>query len=308
LTVSDPQSQGTAVSLKNYYLELRTAGGNFDAYGTASRPGAVTFTQPTVFVYTSDDVRVPTGAATTRNNQNSVWTELLNMTPSNSSFTGLTSVGQSFVDPAGGPTITLQAISATGATIAITNPKGSGSPTCIDGTALSGAGPTTCGAGEGGTGGTGGAGTGGTSGTGGVGGMATGGRATGGVPTGGAGGSKNGTGGGSSTGGAHTGGNVTAGGAAGHATTGGAPATGGRAGGTDAGINDNSTPPNGQLPGPSEIVGGCDCDTAPSAGSSSTGLALAAAVLLCLKRRRRETETCRARVRRPRGSRRIPSC
>ena len=34
LTVSDPQSTSTAVNLNNYYVELRTAGGIFDAYAT----------------------------------------------------------------------------------------------------------------------------------------------------------------------------------------------------------------------------------------------------------------------------------
>ena len=49
------------VSLKNYYVELRTAGGIFDTYGTTGRGGgSVTFTAPTVFIYASDDVKTPT--------------------------------------------------------------------------------------------------------------------------------------------------------------------------------------------------------------------------------------------------------
>ncbi len=178
LPVSDPQAgANTVVNLRNYYLDLRVAGGTFDAYGAARGQGAgITFTAPTVFIYTSDDVRNPT--TTTRNGttsvtqQSSVWTELLNTTPTGTTFTGLTAAGQSFVDPAGGPTITLMSISAAGAVVQVTNPMNTNPPTCLDGTTppTSGAamGSTSCGpvtTSDGGIVGTGGApGTGGASG------------------------------------------------------------------------------------------------------------------------------------------------
>jgi len=292
LTVSDPQSTGTAVSLKNYYVELRTAGGIFDAYGTSARAGAVTFTQPTVFIYASDDVRVPTGAATVGRNQNSVWTELLNMTPSSTSFTGLTTAGQSFTDPAGGPVITLQSISATGAVIAVTNAKGSGSPTCIDGSALAGNGPTTCGATAGGTGGT--SGMGGSAGTGGS--MMGGATGTGGVrAAGGAtgtGGTPGRTGGTAATGGrsaggqtGETGGTATGGsGPSGGKATGGTTATGGQNGNHQGGGTET---PSDETPNRSnEIVGGCSCDLTPSGASPTLGFAFIGAVLVLSRRRR----------------------
>jgi hypothetical protein len=139
-TVGDPQATNTAVNLKNYYVELRAAAGVFDQYSTNRGPGgAVAYTQPTVSVYVSDDVR--TGTSTGRGGGgNSVWTELLNMTPSSTTFTGLTTAGQSFGDPAGGPTITLESISSTGATVSVTVPNGDGGPMCSDGTPLVGAG------------------------------------------------------------------------------------------------------------------------------------------------------------------------
>jgi hypothetical protein len=144
LTVNDPQATTTTVNLKNYYVELRTATGTFDAYSTAGRGGGagggVTFSGPTVDVYVSDDVRAGTSTGRGGGGQNSVWTELLNMTPGSTPFTGLTAAGQSFTDPAGGPTITLQSISATGAIVGVTVPSGTGGPTCIDGTMLTGSG------------------------------------------------------------------------------------------------------------------------------------------------------------------------
>ena len=62
LPVSDPQAgANTMVNLRNYYLDLRVAAGTFDAYGNARGQGtAITFTAPTVFIYTSDNVRNPT--------------------------------------------------------------------------------------------------------------------------------------------------------------------------------------------------------------------------------------------------------
>jgi len=140
-TVSDPQSSGTAVNLKNYYVELRAPAGVFDQYSNTRGAGSgVAFTQPVVSIYASDDVR--TGAAVGRGggNSNSVWTELLNMTPGAATFTGLTTPGQSFTDPSGSPTITLESISADGAVVAVTVAGGTGAATCADGTTLVGSG------------------------------------------------------------------------------------------------------------------------------------------------------------------------
>jgi hypothetical protein len=138
--VSDPQSTNTMVNLRNFYLVLRTASGSFDTYTTGTaRAGGTVFTGPTVYVYVSDNVRPP--AAGTARGQSSVWTELLTMTPAATpSYTGLTTVGQTFTDPTpGGATITLRAISATGATVEVSRPGAAATaavPTCLDGTAL----------------------------------------------------------------------------------------------------------------------------------------------------------------------------
>jgi hypothetical protein len=144
LVVSDPQATTTAVNLKNYYVELRAAAGSFDGYTAAGRGGGagagVAYTGPTVYLYASDDVHPGTTVRGSTVTRNSVWTELINMNPAATPFTGLTTVGQSFQDPAGGATITLQSISATGAIIGVTVPNGTGGPTCIDGTTLTGAG------------------------------------------------------------------------------------------------------------------------------------------------------------------------
>ena len=164
LPVSDPQATTTTVNLNDYYVELRTAGGIFDTFSTTGGRGGgfggggTTFTAPTVFIYASDNVRVPPAMPTGRGGggaQNSVWTELINTTPSGTPFTGLTAAGQSFTDSAGGATITLQSISATGASVTVTYPDGgTGSPTCIDGTALTAPGPASCAGSAAGTGGT----------------------------------------------------------------------------------------------------------------------------------------------------------
>ena len=178
LPVSDPQATSTTVNLNDYYVELRTAGGIFDTFSTTGGRGggfggSTTFTAPTVFIYASDNVRVPPAMPTGRGGggaQNSVWTELINTTPSGTPFTGLTAAGQSFSDPAGGATITLQSISATGASVTVTYPDGgTGSPTCIDGTTLTAPGPASCAGSPAGTGGTNGSSaTGGAPGTGGA--------------------------------------------------------------------------------------------------------------------------------------------
>ena len=295
LPVSDPQAgSGTMVNLRNYYLDLRVAAGTFDTYGNARGQGAgITFTGPTVFIYTSDDVRNPT-QTTGRNGtvsttqQSSVWTELLNTTPSGTTFTGLTAAGQSFVDPAGGPTITLMSISATGAVVQITNPMSTAGPTCLDGTTPptsgSAMGSTACGPittsdggivtpppppppRDGGTG-TGGAGMGGAKGTGGaagVGGMSGG--STGGTTGGGMGGTL-GPGSGGSTGTAGSSG--TAGGS-GTGSGGGGPS--GEGGKGAPGINTG-------------VTGGCNCSVPSSNAPAWTSMLGVVAVGLLRRRRR----------------------
>jgi MYXO-CTERM domain-containing protein len=260
LTVSDPQSTSTAVNLNNYYVELRVAGGTFDAYATRTPTSGVVFTAPTVFIYASDNVRVPTTSSRgTVSQQNSVWTELLNMNPSASAFAGLTTAGQSFVDPAGGPTITLTSISATGATVTVSYPNGgTGSPTCIDGTALTAPGPTSCTASTTGTGGT----------TGAAGATGTGGTGTGGSTT------VTGTGGTTTTG------------------TGGATGTTGAGGTTNAGTGGATgagTGTGGSTPSETATVtGGCSCSFDPShPAGSGPGLWLALSGLVGLVRARR---------------------
>jgi MYXO-CTERM domain-containing protein len=294
LTVSDPQATTTAVNLKDYYVELRTSGGLFDAYSTSTRGSTVTFSAPTVFVYTSDDVHVP--SSTSRNIQNSVWTELLNMSPSGTSFTGLTAAGQSFADPAGGPTITLKSISATGATVDVSYPNGgSGSPTCIDGSTLAAPGPTSCGgvaSGTGGGTGSGGAGaTGGSTGSGGA--TATGGSSG----RGGTGGSASGSGGRSGSGGtgAGTGGMTglpgTGGGSGGVGA--GAGGTPGSASGTGGSATGGTTTAGGTgvdgAPGET-LMGGCSCTTEPGGtgrGGGAVWLSVALGLTLIRARRRR---------------------
>jgi hypothetical protein len=269
LTVSDPQSTGTTVNLRNYYVELRTQSGGFDTYSTTGggRQSSVTFTAPTVFIYTSDDVRIPTTTGR-GGGQNSVWTELLTMAPTGTTFTGLTTAGQSFVDPAGGPTITLRSISAAGAVIDVTNPSAAATamPTCIDGTMLTLSGPTTCGGVSTGVGGAPGGTDAGVPGTGGAVGGTGGVRGTGGTPGAGVGGSSGGTGGmpGTTTG--------TGGSSGGPAGTGGAPLPG-----VDGGApHDVGT-----------VTGGCGCNV--PTGTAPLWTSVAAAVAVGLLRRRRRT-------------------
>lgn len=295
LPVSDPQSTSTTVNLNNYYVELRTSGGIFDTYSTSTR-GTV-FSAPTVFVYVSDNVRPP---AATGRGQSSVWTELLNMTPTGTAYTGLTTAGQTFVDPAGGPTIKLESISATGATVSVTYPNGgTGSPTCIDGTALTAPGPSlgSCTGSPPATG-AGGA----TTGTGGITGTTGGGGArstgTGGTTTGTAGrsgmsatGGTNGSAGRSGSGGATaTGGTTVVTGSGGVRGTGGSSNTGGATGGSATGGTNGLTGSGGTagLGAPGEtLTGGCSCSTDPAHPGSRTAVWLSLAVGLVLARGRR---------------------
>jgi MYXO-CTERM domain-containing protein len=282
LTVSDPQAgANTMVSLKNYYLDLRVAAGTFDAYGNARGQGtAITFTAPTVFIYTSDNVRNPT--QTTRNGvtsltqQSSVWTELLNTTPSGTTFTGLTAAGQSFTDPAGGPTITLMAISAAGATVQVTS-AGNANPTatCLDGTmppTSGGAmGSTTCGAVTTSDGGI--IGTGGAPGIGGNAGGMGGRRMDGGVGMGG----MTGTGMGG----------MTATGTGGMTTTGGGGSTGTAGNGGPDGIGGSTgVGGKGAGEGPGGVTGGCGCSV-PSSHAPAWASIFGLVAVGLLRRRRR---------------------
>jgi MYXO-CTERM domain-containing protein len=285
LPVGDPQAgANTTVNLRNYFLDLRIAAGTFDAYGRTGGQGAgVTFTAPTVFIYTSDNVRNPT-QTTGRNGtvsttqQSSVWTELLNTTPTGTAFTGLTAVGQSFADPAGGPTITLTAISATGATVQVTNAANSAvTATCLDGTTppTSGAamGSTTCGPVTGADGGVV-TGAGGATGTGGAaGGM--GGRGMGGT-TGGGGMTATGMGG--TPGG--TGGMTGSAGSTGTAGNGGPSGTGGSTTGAGGSKGEGEGPGNG-------VTGGCNCSV--SSGDAPAWASIFGIIAVGLLRRRRRS-------------------
>jgi MYXO-CTERM domain-containing protein len=202
--------QGSAPTLTHYYLELRTPVG-FD-----SKVG------PMVVVSIGPDFDLQRSAP---------YVYVLDNTPGDSQGTvngGLTA-GQTFTDPAGGVSFTVSAIDNTHAEVTITG-AGTGSDTCLDGSAFTLPGPdaTSCvaiGSGGGAGGGT--STTGGNSSTGGTGG--TGGKAG----TGGAGG-KAGSGGSGGKGGA-SGGGASAG-AGGKGSNGGGNA-GGSVGGNTGGTN-----------------------------------------------------------------------
>ena len=112
-----------------YYLELRTRTG-FDQSQT---------TYPTVLVRVGPDYRSRT--------QTGLHTWILDMNPATTgqnSFDGL-GAGQSFTDPAGGVSFSVQSISATSASIQVTVPTNTAN-TCAGGGNITAPGPTTCGA------------------------------------------------------------------------------------------------------------------------------------------------------------------
>ena len=271
---STSQSNGN-VTLSNYYIELRTATG----LDTGMTPG--------VYVHLAGNVPGPAS--------NGPRTFLLDMQPSSNGFNPMT-VGQTFNDPAGGASFTLNSFDATSASVTVTV-GGSAANTCINGTTISGGGPTSCG--SGGTGGMGGAGAGGKGGAG-AGGAGAGGKGGAGAGGAGAGGTGAGTGGatggvagaagfggaGGDLGGAGGGGGIDVGGAGGLSggaagtptagaagTPGGAPsagAAGAPAAGTGAVVTGGAAgagvPPGGSgtviPPGRNDIVGddgGCGC-------------------------------------------------
>ena len=131
------------------------------------------FSKPTGAMY--DGVQIRVGQQYLKPSDDGRHSWILNMHPGtqNVAFT----VGQTFTDPAGSPTITVVAATGGKATIKVEfTGGGSGAPTCLDGTMLTAPGPQSCG-GPVGTGGAGGAGTGGAGGSTGTGGASGGGNA-----------------------------------------------------------------------------------------------------------------------------------
>jgi MYXO-CTERM domain-containing protein len=259
-TTTTSQSNGN-VTMGFYYLELRGGQG----MDTGMKTG--------VYVHAAADIPAPT--------QNGARTFLLDMNPATTAWDPMT-VGQTFTDPAGGVSFTLNSADTSSASVTVTITGGTGDNTCVDGTTLEGSGPATCGSGpDGGTS------TGSDSGTTGAGGATgTGGRA--------------GTGGSSGTGGRGTGGALGAGGApgAGGATGAGGSSTGAGgstagAGGTSSGAGGSATGAGGSPGGDltNNVTGGCACDLgAPASGSASMshlGLLLGGVALLVARRRRR---------------------
>ena len=163
-TTTTSQSNGN-VTIGFYYLELRGGQG----MDTGMKTG--------VYVHAAADIPAPT--------QNGARTFLLDMNPATTAWDPMT-VGQTFTDPAGGVSFTLNSADTSSASVTVTITGGTGANTCVDNSTLVGSGPATCGSGpDGGTdagsdSGTGGAtGTGGRAGTGG--GSGSGGRGMGGA-------------------------------------------------------------------------------------------------------------------------------
>jgi hypothetical protein len=119
--IQDPENDTD--TLANYYVELRAPGGTFDTTLAAG-----------VYVYAAADVPTADTAG---------HTYILDMNPQTSAFDPL-SQGQTYTDPGGAITITLVSVSASGATVQVTVPGGTGASTCIDGTTLTGSGPLAC--------------------------------------------------------------------------------------------------------------------------------------------------------------------
>jgi len=138
----------TVETLAYYYVELRSPIGFDGLLGNRS------MLTPQVLIHAGNDLR--------SREETGVHTFLLDMTPTTTGGSGFGDaalpVGSTFTDPAGGVSITVQAVSATQATIKVDIANGAGPPTCLDGTtfALPGPGPASCGGGEGGAGGAGG--------------------------------------------------------------------------------------------------------------------------------------------------------
>jgi hypothetical protein len=289
-------NNGGTDTLTSYYLEYRVSAG-YDSGMT-----------PAVLLHVGGNYRNQT--------QSGMHTWILDMHPGGTA--GFNDAGfkagETFSDPAGGVSFTVNTMDADKATITVDIPSGTGNPTCLDGTTLAGSGPLTCGGGgvfDAGLGGTGGAGGSSGAGGGGLGGSA----GAGGSPKVDAGG---GTGGGPDAGNVATeagvqgaGGNVI--GAGGSERSGGGGDNGvtegssGGSAGAATGAGGNAEPsmqatsgaPTGkprQRPDISDVEGGCACRFAllhesRERGASVTLLAIAFAGIAGGRRRRRVEST-----------------
>jgi MYXO-CTERM domain-containing protein len=123
----------TTENLAYYYVELRTP---VDFDGTLGLGGHSALT-PTVLVHVADDLQPRT--------QPGVHTFLLDMTPSTAGTRAFAdaglAAGETFTDPAGGLTITTDALDASGATITVDYAIGGGAPVCLDGSSFAPPGP-----------------------------------------------------------------------------------------------------------------------------------------------------------------------
>jgi hypothetical protein len=290
-------NNGGTDTLTSYYLEYRVSAG----YDTGMTPA--------VLLHVGGNYRNQT--------QSGMHTWILDMHPGGTA--GFNDAGfkagETFSDPAGGVSFTVNTMDADKATITVDIPSGTGDPTCLDGTTLAGPGAPTCGGGgvfDAGLGGTGGAG--GSSGAGGAGGGGIGGST-------GAGGSPRvdagiGAGGGPDAGnmaieagsqgaagnvigaggsvGSGAGGDVSQG-----STGGSAGAALGAGGNAEPGLQATQGASSGKLrqrPDISDVEGGCACRFAPLHESSGRGtsaalLAIAFAGLAGERRRRRVAAT-----------------
>jgi MYXO-CTERM domain-containing protein len=300
----DTQQSNNPSPARYYYLEYRN--------GTGLDTGMT----PSVIVVASDDIAPP--------NRVCARSVQMDMNPSTTQLNGMTQ-GQTYMDPAGGLSFTVTSLTPALATVTVTMSAAAMPNTCMDGTELSGSGPTTCTGGGGGMGGTGGgAGAGGRGGnsSAGAGGAPTAGRGgapgagaggapsagaggapiagsagSGGVSTGGAGGAPVAGAGGTPGGGPSTGGGATAGTAGIAGTPGSGGSAGSNATGGSAGSGTTSPPTTGSGDGADDA--GCGCRVAGSTRASTMSLwSLALASLLAAGRRRR---TRRESIVRPRA-------
>ncbi len=268
--------QGNPPMLTHYYLEMRAPLG-FDA-GLG----------PMILVSIGPELPAA--------NRNAPYVYLLDTQPGTTTLndSGL-KAGQTYMDPGGGLTITVNSIDNTQANVTITS-SGTGALTCGNNMAFTAPGPgaSSCGPlfGGTGTGGTTGAGgRGGTTGTGGTTGAAGRGGTTGtagttgtGVGTGGS--SVSGTGGSSGAGGGVVIGPGGTGGSNGGQGTGGASSTGTGGSTTVSGVAGNGATGTAGT-GPGEAAGGCACDTTGGPTTSSALLGLALGMITFARRRPR---------------------
>jgi len=226
----------TVETLAYYYVELRSPIGFDGLLGNRS------MLTPQVLIHAGNDLRSRADTG--------LHTFLLDMTPMTTGGSGFgdaaLAVGATFTDPAGGVSITVQAVSATQATIKVDIANGTGAPACLDGTTFAPPGPgsESCGGGGGEAGGAGGS-------TGAAGRGGAGGRGGGAGTTGSAGAAGNGVGG-------HDGGAVAA----------------------DAAESDASAPPL------AADGGGCSCTVDPASGRGLGGAILGVLLFGLARRRR----------------------